>query len=64
MTVSELREILADYSDETEVRLISQPLNRPLVYHIASYADDSDGQLCLVEGQQIGYANNAIRAQL
>jgi hypothetical protein len=64
MTVEELRELLEQFDDETEVRIASQP-NYPFEYSIAGavdgrdiYFEGADGErnvLYLLEGRQLGY---------
>ena len=60
MNVKTLREELAEYEDEVEVVLCSQPNRHSLYYHLRRCADlvEARGALYLVltEGSQIGYS--------
>lgn len=64
MTISELREIIENIPDETEVRIAFQP-SWPLEYSIDenNYAE-RDGVFWLAEDGQIGYLTEGIAGEL
>lgn len=60
MTVKELKELLDNFDDETEVRLATQP-RYPFENEIAGVSVDRETDVVyIVEGEQIGYASEDI----
>lgn len=64
MTVEELRTLIEDLPDDTEVRIAFQP-NYPLEYAIdPDNCAERDGVFWLAESHQIGYLTEGISEEL